>query len=69
MRPLPSRIMVQLFRATIRVLVRVMWMVRALPTSALSNTCVGRRQRYPRPHTHSVTPPVTTKDCLECRRP
>lgn len=74
MRPLPSRTMVQLFRGTIRVLVRVMWMFRALPISALSNTCVGKRQRCPSPpppaslpHPTKLTVPVTTRDCLERR--
>lgn len=43
MRPLPSSTIVQFLRATVRVLVRVMWTLRALPTSALSGTCKGDR--------------------------
>lgn len=63
MRPLPSRTMVQLFRGTIRVLVRVMWMFRALPTSAFSNTCVGKRQRCPRPPGLTATPHSVDCSC------
>lgn len=72
MRPLPSSTIVQLLRATIKVLVRVTWTLSALPTSALSDTCVERSQQS---HGHlasllhpgSVTPTprslATTRNC------